>query len=73
MMEIYVNPENEYQHFLNAFARKNPYGPQQQIVRAANELWKTIKGDKEKVSEYINFGHVYSHKLCGGLVCIKPN
>ena len=49
-----MNPENEYQHFVNAFARKNPYGPQQQIVRAANELWKTIKGDKEKVSEYIN-------------------
>ena len=49
-----MNPENEYQHFVNAFARKNPYGSKQQIVRAANELWKTIKGDKEKVSEYIN-------------------
>ena len=28
-MEIYKNPENSYQEFVNAFVRKNPFGEKQ--------------------------------------------
>ena len=52
-MEVYANPENNYQHFVNAFVRKNPHGEQKQIIKKANELWKTIKDDEKKVKEFI--------------------
>ena len=52
-MEVYVNPDNDYQRFVNAFVRKHPHGEQKQIIKKANELWKTIKSDKEKVNEFM--------------------
>ena len=47
--EVYLNPDNDYQKFVNAFQRNNPMLACPYVVKKANELWKEIKKDKAKV------------------------
>ena len=48
-----ANCKIHIKQFVNAFVRKNPHGEQKQIIKKANELWKTIKDDEKKVKEFI--------------------
>ena len=53
-IEVYANPQNEYQVFINAFFRKNICGERRQIIKSTNIVWSTIKNDKEKIDEFIS-------------------
>ena len=53
-MDIHADPKGDYQHFINAFKRKNAIGKSQTIVEKGNKLWKELKNDPAKVKEYIS-------------------
>ena len=46
---IYLNPDCDYQRFVNAFQLKHSYVSNKYVVTNANNLWKEMKNDKNKV------------------------
>ena len=46
---IYLNPDCDYQRFVNAFQLKHSYVSNKYVVTNANKLWKEMKNDKNKV------------------------
>ena len=45
---IYLNPDCDYQRFINAFQLKHSYVPNKDVVTNANKLWKEMGNDKDK-------------------------
>ena len=52
--DIYPNPVDDYQRFVNAYKAKNPYHTRKQVTEEATELWRSIKNYQEKIDAYIS-------------------